>query len=250
MYSLELEFAKEAAMQAGNFLKKRLDIEVNDFSGKDIKLSSDKQSEKIIMDVLGTSNIPILSEEFGITEELGSRYWVVDPLDGTVNYFKGIDEFSCVSVSLWDQDRPVVGVVYRFMVNELFYGSEGKGAYKNGEVLCPSNVKKVSEAVLATGFPVKRTYDTKSLNRFIHKVQCFKKIRMLGAAAIMGTFVACGRVDAYYEEEIMIWDISAAVAIVNASGGYAEIKRLDDNKCICSCFASKALWGDYHAQSI
>lgn len=248
MYSSELELAKEAVLQAGGFLKRRQDMEVDDFSGKDIKLSSDRQSEKIIMDVLKNSGIPILSEEYGTTEDLGSRYWVVDPLDGTINYFKGIDELSCISVALWDQDRPVIGVIYRFMLDELFYGLVGKGAYKNEEVMHPSSVEKISEAVLATGFPVKRAYDTESLSRFIHKVQCFKKIRMLGAAAIMATFVACGRFDVYYEEEIMLWDVSAAVAIVNASGGYAEIKKLDDNKCICSCFASKALWEDYHAQ--
>lgn len=250
MYSYELELAKKAAVRAGDLLKERRDIEVNDFSGKDIKLSSDKLSEKLIMDILKESSIPILSEEFGETGELGSKYWVVDPLDGTVNYFKGIDEFSCVSIALWDQGKPVIGVVYRFMADELFYGEIGKGAYMNGEALYPSNIEKISEAVLATGFPVKRSYDKESLVSFIHKVQRFKKIRMLGAAAIMGTFVACGRVDVYYEEEIMLWDISAAVAIVNAAGGYAEIKILGDNKCICRCFASKALQEDYYAQGI
>lgn len=250
MYNFELELAKKASVQAGNLLKKRQNMEIDDFSGKDIKLSSDKLSEKVIMEILKDSNIPILSEEFGVTGELGGKYWVVDPLDGTINYFKGIDEFSCVSVALWDQGGPVVGVVYRFMSDELFYGEIGKGAYLNGEALCPSNIKKISEAVLATGFPVKRSYDEESLSSFIRKVQQFKKIRMLGAAAIMGTFVACGRVDVYYEEKIMLWDISAAVAIVNAAGGCAEIKILDDNKCICRCFASKALQEDYYAQGI
>lgn len=250
MYSFELELAKKAAVRAGDLLKERRNIEVNDFSGKDIKLSSDKMGEKVIMDILKDSNIPILSEEFGATGELGGQYWIVDPLDGTINYFKGIDEFSCVSIALWDQGRPVIGVVYRFMSDELFYGAIGKGAYMNGTALHPSNIEKISEAVLATGFPVKRSYDEESLSNFIHKVQRFKKIRMLGAAAIMGAFVACGRVDAYYEEEIMLWDISAAVAIVNAAGGCAEVKILEDNKCICRCFASKALQEDYHAQGI
>ena len=71
---------------------------------------------------------------------------------------------------------------------------------------------------MATGFPVKRTYDTKSLMLFIKQIQNFKKVRMFGAAAIMGTFVACGRVDAYFEDEIMIWDVCAAVALTNAAG--------------------------------
>lgn len=250
MWTKELELAKKAAKTAGEFLKKREGIHVDALEGKDIKLSSDKMSEKIIMDILEESGIPVLSEEYGFKGQEGELCWIVDPLDGTINYFKGLDELACVSVALWAKDKPVLGAVYRFMKDELFYGAEGEGAFLNGESIKPSSVQETSQAVMATGFPVKRSYDTESLSKFVKQVQCFKKVRMLGAAAIMGTFVSCGRLDAYFEDEIMLWDIAAAVAIVNAAGGATSLELLDNNKCLCKCFATRGLMEDYYAKSL
>ncbi len=250
MYRKELELAKQAAAKAGAFLRKREKIQIQDMSGKDMKLSSDKNSEKIIRDILSQSGLPMLAEENGASGELENCFWVIDPLDGTVNYFKEITELSCVSIALWADGEPVLGVVYRFTEDELFWGAKGEGAWLNEASIFPSLVQSVSQAVLATGFPVKRSYDTESLEQFVKKVQAFKKVRMLGAAAIMGVFVACGRVDAYMEEEIMLWDVSAAAAIVNAAGGCTHIEILEDNKCICRCFANQKLLEDYHAKGL
>lgn len=250
MWDRELVLAKKAAKSAGEFLRKRENIHVDALDGKDIKLSSDKMSEKIIMDVLEESGLPVLSEEYGFKGEEGEQYWIVDPLDGSLNYFKGLDEFACVSVALWQKDRPVLGVVYRFMKDEMFYGCEGKDAYLNGEKIRPSDVRETSQAVMATGFPVKRSYDTKSLEKFVRQIQGFKKVRMLGAAAIMGTFVSCGRLDAYFEDEIMLWDIAGAMAIVNAAGGATSLELTDEHKCLCKCFATRALMEDYYAKGL
>lgn len=250
MWNKELELAKKAAKAAGDFLKKREGIHVDALEGKDIKLSSDKMSEKMIFDILEESGIPVLSEEFGFKGQQGECCWIVDPLDGTINYFKGLDEFACVSVALWVKDRPVLGAVYRFMRDELFWGMEGDGAFLNGEKIKPSDITDTSQAVMATGFPVKRSYDTDSLSKFVRQVQCFKKVRMLGAAAIMGTFVSCGRLDAYFEDEIMLWDVAGAVAIVNAAGGAVSLEILDGNKCLCKCFATRELMEDYYAKSL
>lgn len=250
MWAKELELAKQAAKRAGDFLRKREDIHVDMLEGKDMKLSSDKMSEKIIMDVLSESDFPILSEEYGFKGEKSDCCWIIDPLDGTINYFKGLDDLACVSVALWEKDRPVLGVVYRFMKDEMFYGSKGTGAFLNGHVIHPSGIKETGQAVMATGFPVKRSYSSDSLDKFIRQVQVFKKVRMLGAAAVMGTFVACGRLDAYFEDEIMLWDIAAASAIVEAAGGTVSIELLDHNKCLCKCFATKDLLEDYYAKSL
>lgn len=250
MKSKELELAIIAAKKAGDFLKKREGIHVDGSEGKDIKLSSDKLSEKIIMDVLKESGIPILSEEYGFKGESGKCCWIVDPLDGTINYYKGMDEMACVSVALWKEDRPVLGVIYRFMRDELYYGEENAGAYMNDAPIHPSDVRRTDDAVMATGFPVKRAYDTESLSQFVKQVQYFKKVRMLGAAAIMSTFVACGKFDAYFEDEIMIWDVAAGIAIVNAAGGSAILKLLEDHKTICKCFATKELLEDYYAKGL
>lgn len=250
MKSKELELAIRAAKEAGDFLKKREEIRVDALEGKDIKLSSDKLSEKIIMDILEESEIPILSEEYGFKGEEGKLCWIIDPLDGTINYFKGMDELACVSVALWKEDKPVLGVIYRFMKDEIYYGEEGFGAYMNHVPIRPSAIKQTEAAVMATGFPVKRAYDTESLSKFVKQVQYFKKVRMLGAAAIMSTFVACGKLDAYFEDEIMLWDVAAGVAIVNAAGGSTVLKVLQDNKVICKCFATKELLEDYYAKGL
>lgn len=248
--SKELELAIKAAKTAGEFLAQRKDIRIDSLEGKDIKLSSDKMSEKIIMDILEESHISILSEEYGFKGKERELCWIIDPLDGTINYFKGMDEMACVSVALWKNEKPVLGVVYRFMQDELFYGEEGYGAFLNDEMIHPSEINQTGQAVMATGFPVKRAYDTESLTEFVKQVQNFKKVRMLGAAAIMGTFVACGRVDAYFEDEIMLWDVAAAVALVNAAGGSSTLKILNDNKCICKCFATQELMEDYYAKGL
>ena len=248
--SKELELAVKAAKMAGGFLKKRETIHIDTSEGKDIKLSSDKMSEKIIMDILDESDIPILSEEYGFKGNESELCWIVDPLDGTINYFKGLDEMACVSIALWRKDKPILGVVYRFMRDELYYGEEGYGAYLNDIKISPSEIKNTESAVMATGFPVKRAYDTESLSLFVKQIQYFKKVRMLGAAAIMSTFVACGKFDAYFEDEIMIWDVAAGVAIVNAAGGSTVLKPLQDNKVICKCFATKELMEDYYAKGL
>ncbi|MCM1175025.1 MAG: inositol monophosphatase [Blautia sp.] len=231
-------------------MKKRDEIQVDALNGRDIKLSSDRLSEKIMMDILEESGIAVLSEEYGFKGEEGNRCWIIDPLDGTINYYKGMDEMACVSVALWKEDRPVLGVIYRFRMDELYYGEEGFGAYMNNMPIQPSDIQQTEAAVMAAGFPVKRAYDTESLSKFVKQVQFFKKVRMLGTAAIMSVFVACGKFDAYFEDEIMVWDVAAGVAIVNAAGGSTVLKLLQDNKVICKCFATKELMEDYYAKGL
>lgn len=248
VYEKELKLAINAANSAGEFLKRREGVLIDSYEGKDIKLSTDKNSEKIIFDVLRESNIPILSEESSGNCCKEDKCWIVDPLDGTMNYYKGMDELSCVSIALWDEGRPVVGVINRYSRNELFSGCVDGKAYLNGKEIQTSDIKETKQAVMSTGFPVKRTYDTDSLMDFVKQVQEFKKVRMLGTAAIMGAYVACGRFDAYFEDEIMIWDVAAAVAIVNAAGGSTVLKELSDNKVICKCFATEELMSDYYTK--
>lgn len=249
-YEKELALALKASNLAGDFLKARQGIKVDDLTGKDIKLSSDKESEAIILDCLQASGIPVLSEECGFKGEKGEYCWIVDPIDGTQNYFRGMDELVCVSIALWKDGKPVLGVVNRFDVGEVFHGVVGQGAYLNNEPMSPSGIAETSQAIMASGFPVKRDYSTEALTPFIKQVQSFKKVRMFGTAALMCTFVAAGRVDAYFEDEIMLWDIAAAVAIVQAAGGATEVELLNDNKCICRCFATKELLEDYHAKGL
>ena len=230
MKRAELELAKKAAFQAGETLKRQQLTEVDSAEGKDIKLAMDKISESVIIECLAPSGIPVLAEESGLRN--GSekalregKIWIIDPLDGSANYWKGMRELCCVSIALWEDGQPVFGVVNRFWCDELFVGIVGEGAWLNDKSITTSAVIQTSQAVLSTGFPLKRCYENDSLERSIKQIQNFKKIRMLGAAAIMGAFVACGRVDAYVEEDIMLWDIAASAALVLAAEGAVELKE-------------------------
>ena len=251
MYEQELELAKEAAKAAGDFLRKREKIHVDAADGKDIKLTSDKYSEKIILDILKKTGIPVLSEECGrVGTQESARIWIVDPLDGTANYWKGLQELACVSVALLENGQPVLGAVYRFAMDELYYGAAGSGAFLNGVPIHTADVSRTDEAVVAAGFPVHRDYDAKSLTAFIRQVQRFKKVRMLGTAAVMGAFVAAGKVDAYMEDGIMLWDVAGAAALVLAAGGEVRLELLEEDQCNCQFFANKALMEDYYAESL
>ena len=248
--SKELVVAIDAATKAGYYLRDRKDINIDSAEGKDLKLSSDKLSEGIIIDILSQTGLPCLSEETGLIGEKGDKYWIIDPLDGSVNYYRGIDEYCCVSIALWENDAPVLGVINRFMRDEIYVGEVGSGASLNGENIFTSDAISTAKSIMASGFPVKRQYDDKSLSEFVSRVQSFKKVRMFGTAAVSGAFVASGKVDAYFEEEIMLWDIAGAMAIVKAAGGACEVELLEEYKCNCRLFASEALKEDFHAQSL
>jgi len=242
-----LELAISASKKAGDYLRERKNITVDSAAGKDIKLSSDRDSESIIIDSLSSSGIPILTEEGGYIGDKSDRFWIIDPLDGTMNYYKGLDDFTCVSIALWENGEPVLGVINRFRSGEIFTGTLGGIAKLNGKPIKPSEVKEVKNAVMATGFPPHRDYSEDGLKDYIKQVQRFKKVRMLATGALQAVFVACGRIDAYFEDEIMLWDIAAAWAIVKAAGGSVYYEPLDDYKSIFRCFSTRELMEDYNA---
>lgn len=251
MYEKELQEAILAAKAAGNYLKNNIEqTKIEKEEGKDIKLSADRKSEEIIIDILQKTEIPILSEEIGFIGNEREKFWIIDPLDGSANYIRGLYNLTCVSIALWDNNKPMLGVIYRWYTDDIYFGIKGISSKKNGKTLQPSNIISVNNAYLATGFPVRRDYSTESLSKFICLVQKFKKIRMFGTAALSGVMVSEGLVDTYIEDEIMIWDVAAACAIVEASGGCFILKLLNEYKCNCSIFANSELMEDYYAQGL
>ena len=247
-----LKLAKTAAVQAGKQLEALKNRDTVSSEGKDIKLYADKMSEEIIIDqfLMRNTEYDILSEERGLIQRSnGKRTWIVDPLDGSANFFRGLDELCCISIALWDGDTPLLGAVYRFGCGEMYSGIVGKGAWKNDREIATSGTVSVSQAVLATGFPVFRDYSDESLKAFVTDIQRFKKVRMLGAAALMGSLVAEGKMDAYMEDGIMLWDIAASVAIAKAAGAVVPdhicFPKNDDYRCLCRIFANRQLAEDY-----
>ena len=251
MWEKELEIARKAAMQAGNILVQGAPRIVEQ-NGKDIKLNLDTRSEEAILDCLRQSEyMTVLSEEKGLVGGNQPAFmWIVDPLDGTANYWKGMKELCCVSIALWKDGQPVLGVINRFFTNEIYVGIVGEGAWKNETSLATSDVNQVGQAVLATGLPLHRDYSDQGLSGLIQTMQRFKKVRMFGSAALMGCFVAEGKIDAYMEDEIMLWDVAAAAAIAKAAGAEIELQPTKNHQCICKFFANQELKESYYADRV
>ena len=224
-----LKIAINAAQKAGKLLKENFNtvVKINSSKGKDIKLQSDLDSEKLILDILtNESSISILSEECGYFEKSkeDNYKWIVDPLDGSLNYSRSIF-INCISIGLWKRDIPVLGVIYDFIHDDLFTGVVGESAMLNGEPINTSEIVEKSNSILCTGFPVYSDFSKEALNNFVSKIQNFKKVRLLGSAAISLSLVARGAVEAYKEDNIAIWDVAAGIPIVLAAGGKCNFTK-------------------------
>ena len=224
-----LSIAAKAAQEAGFILKDffATNAGVKTDDGRDIKTEADKAADAALLDVLSSTSFPILSEESGCTIDAGMSEpcWIIDPLDGTFNFVRGFPA-CCVSVALWHKKMPILGVIYDFAADMLYTGIVGVDARCNGESINVSTVQALSQAALATGFPSARDYGDKSLQDSIKKIQKFKKIRMIGSAALSLAYVSRGFVDAYHEEDIWLWDVAAGLALVKAAGGEFTISDI------------------------
>jgi myo-inositol-1(or 4)-monophosphatase len=219
-----LDTAERAARAAGLLLREEraAHARVTSESGRDLKIAGDVAAEARIVELLRReTGLAILSEEIGGLDGDGTApglRWIVDPLDGSVNYQRGIPG-ACVSVGLWTEDEPVLGVVYDFSRDELFSGIAGVGAWLNGDAVRVAATSERERAVLCTGFPVAMDFSPDALAHLVEQVRAYKKIRMLGSAALSLAYVAAGRADAYFERGIRPWDVAAGLAIVAAAGG-------------------------------
>ncbi len=189
---------------------------------RDVKVAADRRLESQILENLFQHfEYPILSEESGEVEgadQESGYYWIVDPLDGSVNFSRGFP-LCCISIALWHKNNPILGMIYDFNQEEVFTGIVGEGAWLNGNPMACSAVDSIGEAVLCTGFPNKHRFTEEALLAFTHKVKDYKKIRLLGSAALSMAYVACGRADSYREHHIKLWDIAAGAALILAAGG-------------------------------
>jgi len=230
-FSKELVIAKRAALEAGDFLRKNKNNLNNTISStnRDIKLQADMEAEKIIKDIIKCdSSYGILAEESGISSEKSYKnLWVVDPLDGTANYSRNIP-LCCVSVAMLSDTKPVLGVIYDFNNDDLYEGSIETKAKLNDQYILVSNIKKSSDGILITGLPNDTDYSNVAMHEMIQNFQNWRKVRMIGSAALASVYVASGKADLYMENKSYLWDIAAGAAIVNAAGGEALILNQND----------------------
>jgi len=243
----ELQLAERAARAAGVLLREAAQHEKAILAepGRDIKLQADRDAEAAILAVLAESSYPILAEESGELGEIpqDAPFWIVDPLDGTLNFSRNIP-FCSVSIALSRLDTPMVGVVYDFNRDDLFSGAVGVGAWRNGAPMHVSSIREQGRAVLTAGFPVNFVYEDAPLFEFATMARTFRKLRMLGSAALSLAYVAAGLADAYAEDDIMFWDVAAGMALVEAAGGYVHIENTGRLKWArrVRCAACAELW--------
>ena len=226
-----LHAAKQASLAAGKKLKDSF-FETQDLlanSGRDIKLAIDKEIEEDIKAELQRFGYGFLGEETGLQLDDTSEYfWVVDPLDGTSNYYRNIP-ICANSIALMDSQFNVqVAVVNSFLENKLYFASAGNGSFCNDRPLKVSETSTKSLSTLMTGIPAKTTYLDSEFQEMIELFQAWKKVRMIGSAAIAGAWVAEGIADCYKETGIFIWDIAATMLLVQEAGGAVTVSDLND----------------------
>ena len=228
----ELSTAKKASLQSAKLLinQKKLVNDVISNEGRDIKLRADIESENIIKKYIkDNSDLPILAEESGANEDLGSSFWVVDPLDGTSNYSRDFP-ICCISIALIHENKIILGVINDFNRNIIFEGSTETPAMMNSKPISVSDISDKTKATLATGLPAKGSYKDEAMLALAKEFAKWKKIRMIGSAAMSCAYVASGQFDQYQENGIFLWDIAAGLAIIKAAGGNYHYKTYDDNK--------------------
>lgn len=187
----------------------------------DLVTEVDKASEARIMDII-RQDFPdhfILSEEIGEVKMDSSYKWIIDPIDGTVNFANGIP-LCCVSIGIEHEGEMIMGAVYNPMMNEFFFAEKGKGAFLNDQRLSVSQQDQVIYSCLVTGFPY--TYldmENGPLDVFSRLIRKGIPVRRLGSAAIDLCWVAAGRFDGFYEHKLNAWDSAAGYLMVEEAGG-------------------------------
>ncbi len=222
-----LDTAVSAARRAGLMLRSRVHevAEVNQSTAHDIKLALDVAAQEMIFDEITAAHPghALLGEE-GIGGPAGSEFqWIVDPLDGTVNYFYGIPHW-CVSVALRRGQEVIAGAIFDPNVDELFAWEEGGGPPRcNGRPLQVSARSTLGEAVVIVG--LSRTNDAKrdAMPLMLDMIDRARKCRFLGSAALAMAWTAAGRIDAYLEPGISLWDIAAGWPMVVHAGGSVRL---------------------------
>lgn len=220
-----IQLAIEAALEAGKFLKESVGkvLEVERKFGQETNLVTqiDKKAEEIIINKI-RGRYPdhdFLAEESGSHNKQSEFRWVIDPLDGTLNFTHGVPLFS-VSIAVEVRGKVVAGVVYEPNLNELFTAEKGKGAFLNKKPIRVSRVNTLIESMMVTGFPYTiRDNPENAVQHFVNLLMKAQGIRRLGSAAVDLCYVACGRFEGFWEVSLSPWDMAAGVLLVEEAGG-------------------------------
>src|SRR5438105_1979732 len=239
-----LDAAIEAARAAGQLLRHNFQqpLRINSAEAHDIKLEIDVRSQELITESL-LQNFPehvLYGEEGIVGDQTSDHQWVVDPLDGTVNYFYGIPHF-CVSIALRFKGEIIVGVIYDPIREEIWTAQKGAQPTLNGKPFRVSERADLAEAVISVGLSKTGATIDAGLPLLQAMVYRARKCRLMGSAALDMAYVACGRFDAYIEQGISLWDIAAGWILVETAGGSVEMKPRRDMPDRYSIIASNGV---------
>ena len=237
----DLALATDAALTAGKLLRQHFgsDATVDEATHHDIKLALDKESQELITEILlGARPGDALYGEEGIAGNQDSdRQWIVDPIDGTVNYFYGIPHF-CVSIALRVAGEIVVGVIHDPMVGETWTVEKGGPAMLNGVPIKTSNRDTFEQSILYVGCGKDEESLRTGVERFRKASLKARKMRMMGSAALGMAYIASGRLDGYIEARISLWDIAAGQLLVETAGGKVDLTPVPGHTDAWSIIAS------------
>jgi myo-inositol-1(or 4)-monophosphatase len=227
-----LATAIAAARAAGQLIRSQFGrpLDVSEMLAHDIKLDLDVQSQQLITDML-LAEFPthaIYGEEGIAGNQESESQWIIDPIDGTVNFFYSIPHF-CISIALRHKEEIQVGVIYDPMRDELWEVERGGTPKLNGQPITVSNRKTLADGVVSVGMsksPDVAIQATALLEKYIRRA---RKCRLMGSAALDLAYLACGRLDGYVEQSISLWDIAAGQLLVEAAGGKFECTPRADN---------------------
>jgi myo-inositol-1(or 4)-monophosphatase len=220
-----LNIAVRAARRAGSIINRSAlegaPLEVRAKQANDYVTQVDRAAEEAIIDVVRKAypDHGFMAEESGTTAVETPYRWIIDPLDGTTNYIHGFPQY-CVSIAVEQRGALVHGVVYDPVRNELFTASKGRGAYLNDRRIRVSKCTRMQEALVGTGFPFK---ELKRVDLYLRQLKRLMSgasgVRRAGAAALDLAYVACGRLDAFWELGLSPWDMAAGALLIQEAGG-------------------------------
>lgn len=221
-----LQVAETAARAAGERLRQAMGSEllINQADQHDLKIQLDVEIqsdlERALLSAFPGSSV--LGEE-GQTQGTSELEWIIDPIDGTVNFVYSIPHF-CISIAACNRGEIVGGLVFDPMRQELFTAMRGGGAFLNGRPIRVSSRTQLSEAILAVGFSKGPDTIERALQLYAYYAPRVRKLRAMGSAALDMAYVASGRLDAYIEQGIKIWDIAAGMLLVQEAGGRVDLE--------------------------
>ena len=223
-----LQAAERAARRAGHLLKANFHLpkEIDEAQHHDVKLALDRKSQDLITEDLLNAfpDYCLYGEEGMAGNQDASMQWIVDPIDGTVNYLYSIPHF-CISIALRDKESNeiIMGLIYDPMLDELWTVEKGGAPALNGETIACSPRRTLEEAILFVGCGKDKEALATGLERFERASTRARKMRMMGSAALGMAYIASGRLDGYIESRISLWDVAAGILLVESGGGKVEL---------------------------